>query len=363
MIDRRTLNRAALERQFLLARHETPALDVVRRLVALQGQDSRVPYLQLWTRITGFRQDDLTALLHDRSVVRSSFLRATQHMAAADDFLWMRPLLAPVLLRARQAAFGRLSRDWDLDEVAAEARRLLAGRTLTRPRLARAMAERWPDRDLGALGWSAQLTVPAVHPPPSGTWGTGGATPFALAEEWIGRPLERDPRPDELIRRYLAAFGPASVRDFQMWSGLRRMDADFERLRPGLRTYRDENGVELFDLPDAALPDPDVPAPVRYLPDLDNVLLAHHDRTRMMTDERRKIVCRDAWVKATLLVDGRVHGVWSIEHDRGAGTAVLTVELFEPLPDTAEAEEEGARLLAFAAPDADHDVRFTPWSP
>ncbi|WP_339155318.1 winged helix DNA-binding domain-containing protein [Actinomadura luteofluorescens] len=357
-LDRRTLNRAALERQLLLERSRMPVLEAVERLVAIQAQETNMPYIGLWTRLEGFRRDDLTGLLYDRSAVRSSILRGTQHMASAADYLWMRPLVEESLLRGRQAAFGSATRGWDLDVLAAEARRLLAGRTLTRPQLGRALAERWPDRDPLALGWSAQALVSVVHPPPSGTWNTGGATPFALAEEWIGRPLSKE-SPDRLIRRYLAAFGPASVKDFQMWSGMRRMDAAFEELRPSLQTYRDEDGVELFDLPDMPLPDADVPAPVRFLPAFDNLILAYADRSRIMTDEQRKAVCVGALTKPSLLVDGRVHGVWTLKHDRKAARAELTVELLAPLADEEPVREEAARLLAFAADGADHVLRFT----
>ncbi|GAA4385869.1 winged helix DNA-binding domain-containing protein [Actinomadura verrucosospora] len=356
-LDRRTLNRAALERQLLLERSGMPLLEAVERLVAIQAQETKMPYIGLWARLEGFRRDDLTGLLYDRSAVRSTILRGTQHLASAADFLWVRPLVQESVLRGRQAAFGSATRDWDLDGLAAEARRLLRGRTLTRPQLARALAERWPDRDLQALGWSAQALVSVVHPPPSGTWNTGGATPFALAEEWIGRPLSPE-SPERLIRRYLAAFGPASVKDFQMWSGLRRMDAAFEELRPSLRTYRDESGAELFDLPGMPLPDADAPAPVRFLPAFDNLILAYSDRSRMMTDEQRKAVCVGAVTKPTVLVDGRVHGTWTLKHDRKAARAELTVDLLAPLPDEEPVREEAARLLAFAAADADHVLRF-----
>ncbi|MGI5206983.1 winged helix DNA-binding domain-containing protein [Spirillospora sp. CA-108201] len=357
-LDRRTLNRAALERQLLLERSGMPVLEAVERLVALQAQETNMPYIGLWTRLEGFRRDDLTGLLYDRSAVRSSILRGTQHMASAADFLWMRPLVQESLLRGRQAAFGGAGRGWDLDGLAAEARRLLAGRVLTRPQLARALAERWPDRDPQALGWSVQALVSVVHPPPSGTWNTGGATPFALAEEWIGRPLAQA-SPDRLIRRYLAAFGPASVKDFQTWSGMRRMDAAFEELRPSLRTYRDEDGTELFDLPDLAPPDADAPAPVRFLPAFDNLILAYADRSRLMTDEHRKAVCVGSLTKPALLVDGRVHGIWTLRHDRKAGRAELTVEPFAPLPDEEAVRKEAARLLEFAAAEADHVLRIT----
>ncbi|MGH3242066.1 MAG: winged helix DNA-binding domain-containing protein [Spirillospora sp.] len=370
VLDQRTLNRAALDRQLLLRRSGMAVRDAIGLLVAMQAQENNVPYYGLWTRLTGFRQEQLTDLMDDRTAVRGSILRGTQHLALADDYLWLRPLIHESLLRGRQAAFGRVTKDWDLDELATCARDLLDGQVLTRPQLARALAELWPGRDLQALGWSAQALVPVVHPPPSGTWNVAGATPFALAEEWIGRPLH-DTGPAHLIRRYLAAFGPASVKDFQMWSGLRRMDAEFADLRPELRVYKDENGVELFDLPHARLPDADADgadgghAPVRFLPGFDNLVLAYADRTRLMTDEQRKIVCVGAEIKPTLLVDGRVHALWSLKHDRKADKAALTIELFAPLPDGTAAEEveaEAAGLLTFAAPEADHDVRVTTWS-
>ncbi|RFS86712.1 winged helix DNA-binding domain-containing protein [Actinomadura spongiicola] len=361
VLDRRTLNRAALERQLLLKRSDMSVREAIERLVALQAQETNMPYHGLWTRLAGFKQQQLTDLMTDRSAVRGTMLRGTQHLALADDYLWLRPLVHVCLLRARQAAFGRVTKDWDLDELATEARKLLDGRVLTRPRLARELAELWPGRDVQALGWSAQALLSVVHPPPSGTWNVAGATPFALAEDWIGRPLAEGVGPARLIGRYLAAFGPASVKDFQMWSGLRRMDAAFAELRSELRVYRDENGVELFDLPDARLPG-DGPAPVRFLPGFDNLVLAYADRTRLMTDEHRKIVCVGSEIKPTLLVDGRVHGLWTLKHDRKTDAATLSVELFAPLPDEPAVEEEAARLLDFAAPGAAHDIRVAAWT-
>lgn len=362
VLDRRTLNRTALERQHLLARADMSALDAVRHLVALQAQENNVPYYTLWTRLARFQRDDLTDLMTGRHVVRGSILRGTQHMSLADDYLWLRPLVQESILRARQGAFGGATRDWDLDELAAAARELLAGEVMTRPRLARRLAERWPGRDRMVIGWTVQALLSVVHPPPSGTWNVGGATPFALAEEWIGRPLH-EAKPERLVRRYLAAFGPASVKDFQIWSGLRRMAEVFDGLRPGLRVYRDENGVELFDVPDAEPPgDGDGEAPVRFLPGFDNLVLAYADRTRLMTDEHRRLVCVGSETKPTLLVDGRVHGLWTLKHDRKAGHAALTVAAFAPIPDEQAVEAEAARLLEFTAPGARHDVRLTAWT-
>ncbi|MBC6457411.1 winged helix DNA-binding domain-containing protein [Actinomadura sp. HBU206391] len=377
-----------------------PALEAVRHLVGLQAQLPDPPYIGLWTRLAGFRQDALTRLLFDRQVVRSSVLRGTQHLVAAQDFPWLRPLMQPALDRGRQAAFGRSTAGLDLAELTAVGRALLAGRTLTRPRLGELLAEHgraagWGERDPQALAWSVQCLVPLIHAPPNGTWGKGGATPFMLAEDWLGRPVRSadqlvrrpqsppespldgsDGSPDggpdggadggpadsteRMIRRYLAAFGPASVKDMQVWSGLTRLNATVERLRPHLRVFRAETGMELFDLPGAPLPDPETPVPVRFLPAFDNLMVAHHERDRVMTEEHRRRVISGSLVRATVLVDGFVRGVWALE--RGRRTATLVIEPFEPLShgDLAAVADEGTRLLAFAAADtAAHDVRFT----
>jgi hypothetical protein len=360
MLDRRALNRAALHRQLLLERAPLSGLDAVRRLVALQAQAPNAPYLGLWSRLRGFDLGTLTALLNDRSVVRASLLRGTQHLAAAEDYRWLRPLMQPALDRGRQAAFGRRTAGLDLSELAAEGRRLLDGRTLTRPQLRDLLARRWPDRDAEALGWSVQALLPLVHPPPNGTWGRGGATPFALAEEWLGEPLVAEPSVEDLVVRYLAAFGPAGVMDVQAWSGLTRLREVLDRMRPRLRAFRDEAGRELFDLPDAARPDPQTPAPPRFLPEFDNLIVAYADRARLMSDDVRKRVCVGSMVFPTVLVDGVVVGVWRI--GRTEGPASLVVTEFEPLTDADRAAltEEGGRLLTFAAGADAHEVRFAP---
>lgn len=358
-LSRRALNRAALRRQLLLTRSELPAEAVLRHLIGLQAQWANPPYLSLWTRLARFERDDLSQLLHDRRVVRSSMLRGTQHLVLAEDFDWLRPLVQPALNRGRQAAWGRLTAGLDLAELAVATRELLRGRTLTRPQLRKQLAERWPEIDPEALAWSAQCVVPVVHTPPNGTWGKGGAVPYTLAEEWLGRPLAADPSPHELVRRYLAAFGPATVKDVESWSGVLRLAAVLDELRGELVTFRDESGAELFDLPDAPRPDADTPVPVRFLPDFDNLIVAYADRTRLLTDERRKQVCIGAMIKATVLVDGEVAATW--KYGRDGDTAILTVEPFEPLSarHIDELTAEGDRLLRFALPDADaYDVRL-----
>jgi hypothetical protein len=203
-----------------------------------------------------------------------------------------------------------------------------------------------------ALAWSVQCLVPIVHPPPNGTWRRGGATPFALATEWLGRPLA-DPDPAQLVRRYLAGFGPATVRDMQAWSGVRGLGEVVAEMPDLVRLPGDH-----YDLPDRALPEPDTPAPVRLLPEFDDLIVAYADRTRLMPDEYRKRICVGSMVAATVLVDGFVRGSWQLRLARDRAT--VSVELFERLSraDRDAVAAEATRLLEFAAPDADREVAF-----
>jgi winged helix DNA-binding protein len=360
VLGRRALNRTLLERQLLLRRSRMPALGAIERLVAVQGQEPNWPYVGLWTRLENFRRDDLTSLLHNRRVVRGPLIRSTQHLAGTEDFLWLRPLVQPVLDRTlRSAYFARETAGMDLAELADAGRELLADRTITRPQLGRLLAERFPGRDGRVLAAAVQLRVPVVHPPPSGTWGdwgSRGAVPLALAEAWIGRPMTASPRIETMIGRYLAAFGPASVMDIQTWSGLTRLRGVVDGMRPRLRVFRDERGRELFDLPDVPLADPDLPVPVRFLPAFDNLLLGHTERSRVISDEdRKRVMPGGAIVRPTFLVDGFVRGTWSLE-----GTTLLLSPFRQPSEEDAAAVlEEAERLLDFVAPDAEaNEVRF-----
>ncbi len=357
----RALNRATLERQMLLRRWQMPMLEAIERLVGLQAQTPHSWYHGLWTRLEDFQPERLGDLLIERQVVRIALMRSTIHLVTARDCLALRPLMQPVIERSTKGNFGRRWIGLDAEALIAAGRALVEQRPRTFSELGKLLVERWPDRDPAALAQAIRAWVPLVQVPPRGVWAMSGPAAHTTVEAWLGRPLTTDPSVEEMILRYLAAFGPATVKDMQTWSGLTRLSEVTERLRPRLAAFRDEHGRELFDLPDAPRPDPDTPAPPRFLYDYDNLLLSHADRTRFITDQYHKQgFTMDGPMPCIVLVDGFTNGTWKIIRQRR--TATLTIEPFTRLSkkETAALTEEGARLLAFAAADADsHDIRFT----
>jgi hypothetical protein len=358
-LTRRVLNRALLERQMLLARRKVSASEAIEWLVAMQAQVPKDPYLGLWTRLDGFRPDELSRLITDRQAVRIGLLRTTLHLVTARDCLVLWPVMQPVLERGlfSGSPFGRNLAGLDVDEVRTAGRALLEERPRTISELRRSLSQRWPDRDADSLAYAIRYLEPIVQIPPRGVWGAKGRATWTTAEAWLGRPLEADTSPDKVILRYLAAFGPATIADIRTWSGLTGLREVVERLRGHLRSFRDEAGRELLDVPGAPLPDPDVPAPPRFLPEYDNALLAHADRTRIIGDHP-PVFTEGSVGLGTILVDGFVNGTWKIAVERGHATLVITQSQRLPKRDRAAVADEGARLLAFAATDASHDIQF-----
>jgi hypothetical protein len=281
----------------------------------------------------------------------------------------------------------------DESELLAAGRALLAERPRTRAELGPLLAERWSGHEPDVLAYTLTYLAPLVQVPPRGVWGTNGPAAWTTMEAWLGRELEPETEPDGLVVRYLAAFGPATVRDVQMWSGLTRLREVVDRLRPRLRTFRDEDRRELFDLPDAPRPDPDTPTPPRFLPEYDNIQFAHADRRRVIPEGRRPpLYPGNGGTLGTILVDGRLAGTWRLDSpapaasprsgsaaastrsssgaaSTGSGSAaastVLTIEPYAELParDREQLTDEAVRLLAFtspAAPAAAADVRIIP---
>jgi Winged helix DNA-binding domain len=361
VLGRRALNRALLARQLLLERVELPVPDAVERLVGLQAQAPMPPYYGLWSRLEGFDPHELGRMLTEREAVRLTLMRGTVHLATVRDALFLRPLLEVVIERAHNGAFGRRMGGTDPDRLADAVRELLAAGPLTGRELGRGLVKRGIGDDVEALGNAARVYVPLVQLPPRGVWGAGGQAKYATLESWTGREPEADPSIEQLALRYLAGFGPASVMDMQNWSGLTRLKEVFERLRPRLATFRDDDGRELFDLPDAPRPDPDVPAPVRLLGEYDNVLLGHADRSRIIpADFPWNAMLAPGRFVNNLLVDGVLRATWWIERD-GKRRATLAIRPFGELApgerDAVAAEAE--RMVDFAAADAEsREVRF-----
>lgn len=353
----RALNRATLERQLLLRRAELTAEEAVARLLGLQAQNTRPPYFQLWSRLADFDPYELSELLETRAAVRMVTMRSTIHLHTADDALTLRPLVQAARERELKVFRGGLA-GVGLDRLAELARDLVEERPRTMKELREYLLKEWPDADPLALTVAARCRLPLVQVTPRGLWGRSGQVTLTTVDRWLGRPSVPAPDPDETVLRYLRAFGPASVKDMQMWAGLTRLAGVFERLRPQLITLQGPGGAELFDLPDAPRPDEDTPAPPRFLPEFDNLLLAHADRTRVIPAEYRGRNGKGNQVFGSFLLDGFLAGIWRLK-EQGA-TATLRIEPFARLTrsDRAALADEAERLLTGMTRAGVHDIGF-----
>jgi hypothetical protein len=262
----RQLNRATLARQLLLAREPIGPVEAIGRLCGLQAQEAAPPFIGLWTRLAGFEREQLLAALRDREIVRATLMRATLHLLGAQDYVDFRPALQPVMERAVRA-LGDRAEGLDAERVLAAARSLLLERPYGFSELRRLLQEQFPEADDRALGYLVRTHLPLVMVPTAAPWSFPSVADFTLADTWLGQAPAGAGSAEQLVRRYLAAFGPASVADAQTWSGLQGLAPVFEALRPQLLVFTGETGRrELFDLPGAPRPDADAPAPARLLP-------------------------------------------------------------------------------------------------
>jgi hypothetical protein len=341
-LSQRALNRALLARQMLLDRQDVTPLRAIEHLVGMQAQEPNPPYVGLWTRLQSFVPEELSTLLLDRAVVRVALMRGTIHLVTAADCLMLRPLVQPVFDRdlANNATYGRGKLDGlDLAEVAAVGRELMAEQPRSAAQLRELLGARWPDREPGALAYAVRGLLPLVQVPPRGLWRQAGQPITVAAQTWLGRKLDVDPSPHAMVRRYLAAFGPARVRDVQAWSGLTRLGEIVAEMDDLMRFDDD-----LLDLPDAPRPEPDVPAPARFLPPFDNLLLSHADRTRVISDQAHKeMITANGLVPGAFLVDGFVRGSWRLDDN------ALHLTAFDRLStkDKRALEAEGSKLARF----------------
>jgi Winged helix DNA-binding domain len=342
-LTQRELNRALLARQQLLERDNTTIPRMLERMAGLQAQYAPSMYIGLWSRLEGFERDDLDRVLERRRVVQGTLMRMTIHLVSARDY-WP---FATAIRHTRREWWLKSHKDGpSAREMADAAKRL-------RRRL-REGALRRSDVDAivggGAVGvGGVGVWLDLVRVPPSGTWDRRRADVYAAAEDWLGAPpaIGTDDAREQLVRRYLGGFGPASRTDIADWAGLPVKDVTSVLARMRVRRFRDESGTELVDLPRAPIPDPDTPAPVRFLPVWDAVLLAHARTTGILPEEHRSKVfsTRTPQSVATFLVDGTVSGTWTYAKGR------IRLEPFGRLDQSTrrQLEEEAEGLAALHA--------------
>lgn len=313
MISTRALNRATLARQLLLQRHDIGIVEAVERLAGMQAQVPKPPAIGLWTRLTNFTLDDYRKAIASKELVRATLMRGTLHLVSRRDFLAWRSAIQTVLT-AGYESITKTSTPIDLDALLVAARAFLARQPRVFEDIRQHLIAKFPTYNDRHAGYAVRMNLPLIMVPDDSPYSYPPNSEFAEATSFLGASIAKNAATHDLVLRYLAAFGPATPADFQAWSGLKGAKPIFEELRSQLITLRDEKKRELFDLPDAPCPDEDVDAPLRFLPEYDNLLLAHADRTRIISDEHRPlVVTKNLRVLPTFLVDGVVAGTWSIE--------------------------------------------------
>jgi hypothetical protein len=345
VLSTRQLNRALLARQLLLARSKLPLIRALEQVGGLQAQYAPSAYIGLWSRLHVFSRAELTKALEQRRAVQATLMRVTIHIVSARDY----QLFTEGIRRDRREWWLRVQghqvEGVDMGEVARRVRKYLSDG----PRRQAELTEMLQAEGFPQAAWSgAGLWVDMVRAPPSGTWERRRADLYALADDWLrpSRATEGD-GVRHLVRRYLGGFGPARLNDVASWAHL-----PVKALRPAveelhLRRFRDEQGSDLVDLPRAPLPDPDTPAPVRFLPTWDATLLVHARRSQILPEQYRPLVfnTKTPHSVSTFLADGAVAGTWRYEKGR------VRLEPFGRLPRTIarELEDEAERLAAFHA--------------
>lgn len=351
----RDLNRALLARQMLLERQPLTPMEALGRLVGVQAQLPRTPFLGLWSRLAGFKQEDLRKAIEDRDVVRATAMRGTLYLMTASDFLAFRASLRSGETMALPG--GTKTTVSELEPVLA-----LARAHFTEPKefeTFRESLERAGFSDIRIMAYAARQLLPLVQAASDTPYGFSPGGQFVLAKTYLGQDVAAAPAPAELLRRYLAAWGPATPADFSGWSGLKGVAALFEEIAGDLVTFRDAGKKLLYDLKDAPRPGGDIAAPPRFVPDFDAVTQGHQDRTRILPPAHApKIASKNLQVPPMLLVDGFVAGTWKLEVKRKITTLAITAFDNFSAKDRKAVEAEAIALAKAFEPTAQPAVVF-----
>lgn len=353
----RALNRALLARQMLLAREAVSPLEATHRLVALQGQFPRAPFVGLWARLKPFAPDDLRRLIQAREIVRATWLRGTLHLTTAEDFLALRGLLRTE--EALRLPSGHHTTATELEPVLAQARAHFGAA----PRTFESLLDLIPGEtveEIRNLAHATRILLPLVQATADAAYGYKAGGEFVMAKTWLGRDIAPGPDPKDLVRRYLAAYGPATPGDFTAWSAIKGAAALFESMGDEVVRFRDARKRVLFDLGDAPRPDPDTPAPPRLLPDFDGAVLGHQDRSRIIPSGHalKAATTRNLLVPPLVLVDGFVAGTWKLEVKRKTATVTVIPFAAFPTKDRRALEAEALDLAKTFEPAATPEARF-----
>jgi hypothetical protein len=357
----RELNRATLSRQLLLERASMSPDAAIERLVGQQSQALAAPFIGLWTRLNDFKREDLANLIENHTVVKATLMRGTLHLFTAADYLRFRTTLQAALDNVGDSITRSRGAEFTLEKILNAAREFIAEKPRSFSEISKMLEALEPDVDIGSMRYTVRTKIPLVQVPVKTGWSYPGNPTFTLAETWLDKSIDPEDRLRELVFRYLAGFGPASVKDMETWSYIPKLKDVFESLKKELQVYRDEKKRELFDLPNITLPDGDTPAPVRFLPEFDNILLSHEKRTRILDDTYRKqvFIPGNLRVAATILVDGFVAGTWKVEKVKKAATLMITPFFPISAKDKSALTEEGERLVRFIEADAkEYAVKF-----
>ncbi|MBB5914522.1 hypothetical protein BJY24_003389 [Nocardia transvalensis] len=362
VVSNRTLNRTLLARQHLLERSALTVPRMCEYLVGLQAQDVPPPFIGLWSRIADFDHDAVSSGLLDRSLVRITLMRGTIHLVTAADAVRIAPHIQPELEKApfrKGFNYGAMV-GLDPETVRRSGEKALGDEPMSAADLRIRAAEEFPDRDPGAVTQTWLYQLPVLQTPPRGLWKNNSRPVWSRIEPWLGTPLDPGYPLEELVIRYLRAFGPAATMDVQTWSRLLGIKEAVDRLGDRVRTYTDERGRTLYDAADAELTDPDVPAPVRFLGWYDNLYLSHQDRARIIPDGAPAPLQRMATQVSPVLVDGYLAGVYKIFTDRERARLRLVPRRAWTAAERSAVEAEGAALLAFLEPDRAPSVEILP---